>query len=481
MEPERWKQLEELFHAALDRSEHERAAFLDEVCAGDTGLRSELELLLAHEAHRTGSLIHGGTEAAAAPPPATEKALESGKTVSHYRVVEKIGGGGMGVVYKAEDTKLGRMVALKFLPDQLARQREAVGRFQREARAASALNHPHICIIHDIENHGPYPFIVMELLEGKTLKHTISGKALTVAQILEMGIQIADALETAHRKGIIHRDIKPANVFVTERGQIKILDFGLAKLSAAAGGEEGARAAEARHGESGTAATVDETLTRPGLAIGTVAYMSPEQARGEELDARTDLFSFGALLYEMATGKKAFASGSTAAVFSAILQETPAAPRVLNPAIPARLEEIILKALEKDRAIRYQNASEMRVDLKRLQRAEDSAQAITMQAAARPQRQRIAWWNVAALAAGAGLAAIAGIRLGWFGLSGPRALPEPATQQITFNPTEQPVFLSAISPDGKYLAYGDSGGIHLRQTATGETHLLPVPPGFCFH
>ena len=476
MQPDRFKQLEQLFHQALERPESQRVAFVERVCAGDAELRRELELLLAHDEHATRSLLKPAQTAFSREDPLSL----SGKTVSHYRVLERIGGGGMGEVYKAEDTKLGRQVALKFLPEELARQREAVGRFQREARAASALNHPHICIIHDIESQGERPFIVMELLEGRTLKHVIGGKPLSIEQVLALGIQIADALETAHNKGIIHRDIKPANVFVTARGQIKVLDFGLAKLGA---GLSLPRTAESAEGE--TAITQDETFTKPGLAVGTVAYMSPEQARGEELDLRTDLFSFGALLYEMATGKKAFDRGSMALIFRAILQETPTAPRTLNPDIPTPLEGIIAKALEKDRGLRYRSASDMHVDLKRLERSGDSTRtALTSEVRQTtvplpaPAPRRWPYWAGAAAVA---VLALIGIRTRWFSPEGGQPVSEAVARQITFNPTEEPVFLASISPDGKYLAYGDSGGIHLRQVATGETHLLPVPAGFCFH
>jgi serine/threonine protein kinase len=406
--------------------------------------------------------------------------LLSGKTISHYRVLEKLGGGGMGVVYRAEDTKLGRQVALKFLPEDLSRHPESVIRLQREARAASALNHPHICTVHEIDDQGERPFIVMELLEGQTLKHWIGGKPLPIEQILELGMQIADALEAAQGKGIIHRDIKPANVFVTARGSIKVLDFGLAKLGRAA--EHPASVDRQAGAETNT---IDDTLTKPGQALGTVAYMSPEQARGEELDARTDLFSFGALLYEMATGKRAFEGNTEAMIFRAILARTPVAPRTLNPELPLRMEEIIGKALEKERDVRYQSASDLRADLKRLKRDLDSQSAATAASAASAPDARAnrgllpRWWSLAATAAVALLA--------WIGFQYGRSTqdrqlpPNPTTRQITFNPTEQPVSLAAISPDGKYLAYGDLGGMHLRQLDTGETHLLPVPEGFCFH
>jgi len=384
--------------------------------------------------------------------------------------MEKLGGGGMGVVYKAEDTKLHRFVALKFLPSEVARDPQTLARFEREAQAASALNHPNICTIYEIGEHDGERFIAMEFLDGHTLKHTIEGKPLPVEPLLELAAQIADALDAAHAEGIVHRDIKPANIFITTRGHAKILDFGLAKLAPSR------RVAEGVGVSAMATETFDELLTSPGTALGTVAYMSPEQARGEELDARTDLFSFGAVLYEMATGRQAFSGATTAVIHDAILNRAVVPAASINPQIPREFERIIDKALEKDRRLRYQTASDLRADLKRLKRDTASGRVPlpSGSAAIAPKSRRAAYVAIVASASLA-LAITAAV---YFWRSRPRGF-NLQNMRITQVTTTGNAGAAALSPDRRYIVYvlrdGAQESLWVQQLATGSNVQVLAP------
>lgn len=482
MDAERWAQIEQLFHRAVECDVEERTTLLNEACENDEGLRREVELLLACDAsadERVRAAVHGGL--------ASFALSLVGETISHYRILDLLDSGGMGLVYQAEDLKLGRQVALKFLPEESTKDPAALARFEREARSASALEHPNICPIYEFGEHEGRPFLVMQMLEGQTLRELLEknkienqdgqdgtdsiclspGEPLPLAEVLNLSIQIANGLEAAHLQGIIHRDIKPANIFVTHQGQAKILDFGLAKLADTGLDDRneseseviGLKSQEIRR-DSRPSPTPDPLLSRTGMAMGTAGYMSPEQARGEPLDARTDVFSFGLVLYEMAAGRRAFEGDTELLLHNAILHQAPTPARQLNPEIPARFDRILHKALEKDREIRYQSIAEVRADLQSLHRSTES------------QQSKRVW-----LASSFLVAAFLVATLLWFGRyhNPPKSLPEIKFRQLTINSSESPVTSSAISPNGKFLAYVDSQGIHVKDIDSGLTHAIAYP------
>jgi serine/threonine protein kinase len=469
MTPERWAQIEELFHRAAECDAEQRTCLLNDACREDRDLRLEVDALLSCDrnvGHNMQNSISEGLNAFAFPL--------AGEVVSHYRILDGLGGGGMGLVYRAEDLKLGRQVALKFLPEESAKDPAALGRFEREARSASSLEHTNICPIYEFGEHEGQPFLVMQLLEGQTLRELISsagiGKPpLQLDSLLDLAIQIADALDAAHKKGIIHRDIKPANIFITNEGQAKILDFGLAKLARSVTEGTGESEGDTRDGDlRGTTSeiappeAVDPSLSRTGVAMGTAGYMSPEQVHGEKLDARTDLFSFGLVLYEMATGKRAFAGDTGPMLQEALVKQTPTSARQLNPEVPAKLERIIQKALEKDRKARYESSAAMRTDLETLRRETEG-------------RGRKYRWSLAGIVA----VLIASATFWTVKRQTPRAMApsDLKIRQLTTNSPENRVVSGAISPDGKYLAYTDLKGMHVKLIATGETKVVPQPEG----
>lgn len=463
MTPERWAQIEDLFHRAVECDPRLRTALLDHACGTDLQLRQQVETLLSKD-----EAAHSGMQALVRAELDSVTFSLTGETVSHYRILSGLGGGGMGLVYRAEDIKLPRQVAIKLLREDSAKDAVALGRFEREAHAASALEDPYICPIYEFGEHNGQPFIVMPLLEGQTMEELIRKQGSPtdrrkLQELLEIAIQVATGLESAHSHGIVHRDIKPSNIFMTITGQAKILDFGIAKLIHGSQGIEEPRSIEATEA-SGTLNVGGLTLSRTEAVIGTAAYMSPEQVRGENVDARTDIFSFGLLLYELATGKRAFEGNTWPALKDAVLTGMPKPVREINPIILPKLQRIIDKAIEKEPDLRFQTAAEIRAELESVHRE------LAPSHLSRP-------WAIGLAAAGA---VIAGV-LVW-SLNKPSktisVTPEIALHQLTTNSSENPVIGGSISPDGKYLAYSDSKALHIKIMDSGEIRTLPQPEEF---
>jgi eukaryotic-like serine/threonine-protein kinase len=460
MTSSRWERTKQILDDALQLAPEKRSAFLDAACAGDAELRREVGALLV-------SYDEAGSQGLVAPAAEVVGSISKtpsriGQTFGPYKIVSEIGRGGMGVVYKAEDTRLNRSVALKFLPEDVSRNTASLARFRREAQAASALNHPNICTLYDIGHQENTEYLVMEYLEGEALATRLLRGALPADRVIEYGIEVADALDSAHRRGIVHRDLKPGNIFVTTRGVCKVLDFGLAKMEE--GSSPDARTAEIHR---------PETLTNPGSAMGTVSYMSPEQARGEELDSRTDIFSLGAVLYEMATGKMAFPGKTSAIVFKAILDEDPESPSRTNPLTPVQLDDIVGKALEKDKDLRYQSAADIRADLLRLKRGVDSRSPVARSAPPSTHSPRALSLSRRGLTWAAGVcfvAVVASLLWRWRAQLLPASKLPVTETQFTHNPPENRVFGSAISPDGKMIAFTDVRGLHLSAVDSHEVH-----------
>ena len=470
MTPERWQKIGDLFHRAQELPPNERQVFLARECGSDSSLRDKVTALLAAEEGMPSSFL-GPTEGAGLAGSMSSgghaSGLPAGSRLGPYVVQSLLGAGGMGEVYRARDTRLDRTVAIKVLPHALSYSPERRQRFEREARSIASLQHPNICTLYDVGKQDGTEYLVMEYLEGETLASRLAKGRLSLDLVLRYGTEVADALEAAHRRGIVHRDLKPQNIFITTRGESKVLDFGLAKLN-----EPKAAA------DTPTAvATSPEVLTTPGLAMGTVAYMSPEQARGEDLDGRTDIFSLGAVLYEMATGKMAFPGKTSAVVFNAILMAEPARPSAIMPLLPAQMDHIVEKALEKDRNLRYQSAAEIRADLNRLKRDTESGRvsrgdvAIAAGGFQKKHPQKL-WIPAVALLS---LLLVVAIGLRWNSYRQSTPPPTMKQRQLTTNSSENAVTDGNISPDGKYLTYADSRGVHLQLISTGDTRLIPEP------